>query len=46
MNKNWLGGIGIVLIIVVVLWLIGGNRISCHDSFWDKDTKVIEIEHD
>jgi hypothetical protein len=46
MNKNWLSGIiGAVLVIVVVLWLVGGNRISCHQSFWDKDKQVIEIEH-
>ena len=45
MNKNWLGIIGAVLVIVVVLWLLGGSRISCHESFWDKDKQVIEIEH-
>jgi flagellin-like protein len=43
MNKSWLGIIGTVLVIVVIVWLVGGSRISCHDSFWDKDKKVIEI---
>ena len=46
MNKNWLGIIGAVLVIVVVVWLLGGSRISCHESFWDKDKKVIEIKRD
>jgi hypothetical protein len=45
MNKNWLGIIGAVLVIVVVLWLLGGSRISCHESFWDKDKQVIELKH-
>jgi hypothetical protein len=46
MNKNGLGIIGAILVIVVVLWLLGGSRISCHESFWDKDKQVIEIKHD
>jgi hypothetical protein len=45
MNKNWLGVIGVVLVIVVALWLLGGSKISCHESFWDKDKQVIEIKH-
>ena len=45
MNKNWLGIIGGILVIVVVLWLLGGSRISCHESFWDKNKQVIEIKH-
>ena len=45
MNKTWLGIIGAVLVIVVVLWLVGGSRISCHESFWDKNKQVIEIKH-
>jgi type VI protein secretion system component VasK len=45
MNKTWLGIIGLVVVIVVVLWLLGGSSISCHESFWDKDKQVIEIEH-
>jgi hypothetical protein len=45
MNKNWLGIIGAVVVIVVVVWLVGGNRISCHESFWNKDKQVIEINH-
>ncbi len=31
MNKNWLGIIGVILVIVVLVWLLGGSRISCHD---------------
>ncbi|GMU35409.1 MAG: hypothetical protein AMXMBFR20_32810 [Planctomycetia bacterium] len=46
MNKNWLGAVGAVLAIVIILWLIGGGKISCRDSFWDSDKKVIEITHD
>ena len=45
MNKTWLGVIGAILVIVVVLWLVGGSRISCHESFWDKNKQVIEIKH-
>jgi len=45
MNKNWLGIVGTVLVIVLVLWLVGGSRISCHESFWDKDKQIIEIKH-
>ena len=45
MNKTWLGIIGAVLVIVVLLWLVGGSRISCHESFWDKNKQVIEIKH-
>ena len=45
MNKTWLSIIGAVLVIVVVLWLVGGSRISCHESFWDKNKQVIEIKH-
>lgn len=44
MNKTWLGIIGGVLIIILVAWLLGGSKISCHQSFWDKDKQVIEIE--
>ncbi len=43
MNKTWLGVIGGILAIVLIVWLLG-TRISCHESFWDKDTQVIEIE--
>ena len=46
MNKNWLGIIGTVLVIVVLVWLLGGSRISCRESFWDEDKQVIEIKHD
>ena len=44
MNKTWLGVIGGILAILVIVWLLGGNRISCHESFWDKNKQVIEIE--
>lgn len=45
MNKTVLGTIGAIPVIVVVLWLLGGSRISCHESFWDKNKQVIEIKH-
>jgi hypothetical protein len=45
MNKNWLGIIGAILVIVLIVWLLGGSKISCHESFWDKDKQVIEIKH-
>ncbi len=43
MGKNWLGIIGGILVVIFVVWLLG-SKISCHESFWDKDKKVIEIE--
>lgn len=46
MNKTWVGIIGAIAVIVVVLWLLGGSKISCHESFWDKDKQVIEIKND
>jgi hypothetical protein len=46
MNRNGIGIIGIILAIIVVLWLVGGNTITCRESFWDKDKQVIEIKHD
>ena len=45
MNKNWLGIIGGILVILLLVWLIGGKSISCHESFWDKNKQVIEIKH-
>ncbi len=45
MNKNGIGIIGAILVIVLIVWLLGGSKISCHESFWDKDKQVIEIEH-
>jgi hypothetical protein len=42
-NKNWLGAVGAILAVLIILWLVGGSKISCHDSFWDKDKQVIEI---
>ncbi len=44
MNKSWLGAIGGIAVILVVVWLLAGSRISCHESFWDKDKQIIEIE--
>lgn len=44
MNKSVLGIIGGILAILVIAWLIGGGKISCHESFWDSDKQVIEIE--
>jgi hypothetical protein len=46
MNKNWLGVIGAVLVIALIVWLLGGFRLSCHKSFWDENKQIIEIEHD
>ena len=44
MNKTSLGIIGAILVILLIVWLIGGSKISCHESFWDKDKQVIEIK--
>ncbi len=44
MNKTWLGIIGAILAILLIVWLIGGSKINCHESFWDKDKQVIEIK--
>jgi CDP-diglyceride synthetase len=46
MNKTWAGVIGAVLVIVLLVWLLGGSRISCRESFWDKNKQVIEIQRD
>ena len=43
MKKSWLGIIGGILVVILIVWLLGGNKISCHESFWDKDKQVIEI---
>lgn len=45
MNKNWLGIICALLVVVVLVLLLGGSRISCHESFWDKDKHIIEISN-
>lgn len=44
MNKTWGGIIGGILVIILLVWLLGGSKISCHESFWDKDKQVIEIK--
>ena len=44
MNKTWLAIIGGILVIILLVWLFGGSKISCHESFWDKNKQVIEIK--
>jgi len=44
MNKTWLGIIGAVLVVLLLVWLVAGSKISCHESFWDKNKQVIEIK--
>jgi hypothetical protein len=44
MNKSWLGIIAAILVVVLIVWLLGGSRISCHESFWNKDKQVLEIK--
>lgn len=46
MNKSWSGVIGAILVVVLLVWLLGGTSISCHQSFWDKNKQVVEIKHD
>ena len=46
MNKNPIGIVVGVLLVVALIWLISGGSISCGESFWDKDKTVIEIKHD
>ncbi len=46
MNNKWLGIIGAIVVAVIILALVGGGKISCHESFWDKDKHVIEITHE
>jgi CDP-diglyceride synthetase len=43
LKKSWLGFAGALLVLVVVAWLLGGGRVSCRESFWDKNKQVIEI---
>jgi CDP-diglyceride synthetase len=45
MNKTWLGVIGTAVVVLLIVLLFGGTRISCRESFWDKNKQVIEIEH-
>ena len=44
MNKTWAGIIGVILVVILIVWLLGGSKISCRESFWDKDKTVIEIK--
>ena len=44
MKKTWLGIVGGLLVIILIVWLLGGSRISCRESFWDKNKQVIEIK--
>jgi len=46
MNKNLVSIIGAILVVILIVWLFGGTRISCRESFWDKDKQVIEIDRD
>ncbi len=43
MNKTWLGIIGTALVVALIVWLLG-TKISCRESFWDKDKQIIEIK--
>ncbi len=43
MNKAWIGGIGGVIVILLLVLLLGGTRISCREGFFDKNKQVIEI---
>ncbi len=44
MKKSWIGIIGGILALLLIVWLVGGSTISCHESFWNKDKQVIEIK--
>jgi hypothetical protein len=44
MNKNIWSIIGGILLVLLLIWLFG-NKISCHENFWDKNQQVIEIKH-
>ena len=44
MNKTVVSVIGAVLVVVLLVWLLGGSKLSCHESFWDKNKQVIEIK--
>lgn len=43
MKRSWLGIIGGILVVILIVWLLGGTKISCRESFWDKDKQIIEI---
>jgi hypothetical protein len=46
MNKTWLavGSVIGIVVIVLLVWLIAGSKMNCHESFWDKDKQIIEIK--
>ncbi len=44
MNKTVVSIIGAVLVVILLVWLLGGSKISCRESFWDKNKQVIEIK--
>jgi len=46
MNKNWATIAGVVAVVVVLFLLLGGTKVTCRESFWDKDKTVIEIKKD
>ena len=45
MNKTGFGIIGAIVVVVLAVWLLGGNKVSCHESFWDRNKQVIEVKH-
>ncbi len=44
MNKNWVPIAGVIAVVVALFLLLGGTKITCRESFWDKDKTVIEIK--
>ena len=44
MNRNRFGIIGAVLVVVLIIWLLGGHSVTCRESFWDKDKTIIEVK--
>ena len=45
MNKTLGGIIGAILVVILIVWLLGGSRLSCRESFWDHNKQVIELKH-
>ncbi|MBK9120681.1 MAG: hypothetical protein IPM18_13945 [Phycisphaerales bacterium] len=44
MNKTGIGIIGAIVVVLLIVLLLGGTKLSCKESFWDKDKQVITIE--